>query len=251
MILALTQARLSSSRLPEKVLKLIGNETILGLHLDRLKKSKLINKIVLATTSEPGADKLLAIAQSKGVESFQGNLNDVLDRFYQAAKFNQAKIIVRLTSDCPLIDANLVDDLIMKFLKNEVDYSSNCLNPTFPDGFDAEVFTFSALEKAWKESTLQSDREHVTPYIWRNSNLRSANIFKAFSVENSENFSRYRLTIDNQADYDLVKILVEKLGPDADWQTYTNYLITHPELMNLNQHLKRNAGYDKSLNEDE
>lgn len=250
MILALTQARISSTRLPQKVLKKLGSTSVLELHLSRIKKSKLINKVVLATTQEPGVESLLTIAENCGVNSFQGNLNDVLDRFYQAAKFHQAKIVVRLTSDCPLIDANLVDQLIERFLASGADYASNCLNPTYPDGFDAEVFTFKALEKAWLEARLTSEREHVTPFIWGNSDLKGGKLFRAFSLENNVNLSQFRLTLDNQEDYELLQTLVDKLGTNQDWKTYTQYLIDHPEVFKMNNHLKRNSGYDQSLKED-
>lgn len=250
MIIAITQARLSSTRLPEKVLKPLTGDTVLGIHLKRLKKSKLINKIVVATAKEPGNEKLIQEAKQNHVEVFEGNLHDVLDRFYQTAKFYQAKIIVRLTSDCPLIDAELIDELIKKFLESGADYASNCLVPTYPDGFDAEVFSFNALEKAWKEATLTSDREHVTPYLWRNSNLKEGKLFKAVNLANPNDFSQYRLTLDNQEDYQLLTNLTKELGTDKSWKTYTDYLISHPEILKINEHLKRNSGYDKSLKED-
>jgi spore coat polysaccharide biosynthesis protein SpsF (cytidylyltransferase family) len=250
MILALTQARLSSSRLPQKVLKTLGRNTVLGLHLKRLKESKLIDHLMLATTHEEGNEKLIKIASENNVESFQGSLNDVLDRFYQAAKIQKPDVIVRLTSDCPLVDAILVDQLIEAFSQSGVDYASNCFDPTFPDGFDAEVFTFKALERAWKDASLNSDREHVTPYIWRNSNLVGGTIFKGLSFKNNEDLSRFRLTLDNSEDYLLLSQLVDKFGDDKDWKTYTEILISNPNLFTINSHIERNAGYVKSIKEE-
>lgn len=244
MILAITQARLSSSRLPEKVLKILGTKTVLGLHLERLKKSKLIDKLVVATTAEAGNEKLISIINEQQVDFFQGSLNDVLDRFYQTAKLFRPDYIVRLTSDCPLIDAGLVDELIEKFLKSGADYGSNCVNPTYPDGFDAEIFSFKALEKAWLEAKLNSDREHVTPYIKKHTSK------VLFSLENRFDLSHYRLTLDNEEDYLLLTALVKELGDKETWETYTDYLIKHPELTKINKHLERNEGLTKSLKED-
>lgn len=244
MILAITQARVSSSRLPQKVLKKLGDKTVLGLHLERLKKSRKINKLVVATTFEKDIEPLLGIVRDSGVDFVQGSLDDVLDRFYQTAKKYSPDYVVRLTSDCPLIDPKLLDEMIEKFLKSGADYGSNCFKPTYPDGFDAEIFSFKVLEKAWKEATLKSDREHVTTYIRKHS------IDKIFSLENSENYSQYRLTLDNEEDYQLLQTLVRTIGTDKDWKTYTDYLIKHPELTKVNEHIKRNEGLTKSLNED-
>ena len=176
-IIAITQARVSSSRFPSKILNTINGESLLEIHLKRILKSKLISQLIVATTKEEGVDKIINIATKCNVNYFQGNLNNVLDRFYQSVKNKKANYIVRLTSDCPLIDAELIDKVIRYTIDKNLDYCSTGLEEIFPDGQDVEVFKFSALEKAWKEATLNSDKEHVTPYIHKNSTYRNKSMF--------------------------------------------------------------------------
>lgn len=243
-ILAITQARFSSSRLPGKVLKTLGDATVLDLHLKRIKKSKLINQFVVATTDEPESKEIDLIAQRNDFGCFHGSLEDVLDRFYQAAKVIQPDYIVRLTSDCPLIDSFYIDDLIEKFLDKKVDYAANCLNPTLPDGMDAEIFTFAALETAWKEAMKKSEREHVTPFI------RDCGKFLIESVEYPLELGKFRLTLDTQEDYELIKKLVAQIGEDGTTQEYIQCLIKNPEWLEINSKFKRNEGYTKSIKGD-
>lgn len=243
-IVAITQARFSSSRLPGKILKPLGNSTVLDLHLKRIKKSQLIDHFVVATTNESESREIELIATRNNFACFHGSLDDVLDRFYQAAKDFQADYVVRLTSDCPLIDSFYIDDLIKKCLEEKVDYAANCLNPTLPDGMDAEVFSFKALEAAWKESTKNSEREHVTPYI------RNCGKFKIFSVEYPLDLGKFRLTLDTQEDYELIKKLVDKIGENASTQEYIQCLIKNPEWVKINSKYERNEGLKKSLQED-
>ena len=164
-VLLITQARIGSTRFPGKVTKMIGNTTLLGLHLQRVKESKKVTDWIVATTYENGVEQIIDIANNAGVKVYQGELNDVLDRFYQAALPYQPDYVVRVTSDCPLVDAHLIDEVIDLTIRNEADYGANILKEEFPDGQDVEVFTFKALEKAWNEAKLSSEREHVTPYI--------------------------------------------------------------------------------------
>lgn len=249
-ILAITQARVASTRLPEKVLKTIGGKSLLEIHLHRILKSKLISKLIVATTKEADADKIIDIADKLGVESFQGSMDDVLERFYFAALPEKPDYVVRLTSDCPLIDPVEIDKVIAGFCAGKYDYCKNALEPTFPDGIDAEIFTFAALEKAYKEATLKSDREHVTTYIWRNSSVMGGNIFKSLSIKNPEDFSQYRLTVDTQEDFDLIEKLITNLGIDKGWREYIDYLEMHPDLLKINSKFERNEGYLQSLIKD-
>ena len=249
-IIAITQARIGSARLPEKVLKTINGKTLLEIHLRRILKSKLISKLIVATTVENDAEKIVSIADKLGVESFRGSVDDVLERFYLASLADNADYIVRLTSDCPLIDPVEIDRVIEKCFDNEYDYISNILDPTMPDGMDVEVFKFSALKKAHQEAILKSDREHVTPYIWRNSSAKSGNIFKSLSIKNSDDFSKYRLTVDTIEDFILIKNLIDNLGVDKGWRDYVNYLDKNPELIDINSGYERNEGLKKSLAQD-
>lgn len=249
-ILAITQARVGSTRLPEKVLKTIAGQTLLEIHLRRVLKSKLINKLKVATTTELNADKIVAIAGKLGVESYRGSLDDVLERFYLAALPENPDYVVRLTADCPLIDPLEIDKVIASCLSGQYDYASNTLEPTFPDGLDVEVFKFSALAQAYRESTLKSDHEHVTPYIWRNSSVKGGIIFESLSLKYQADFSKYRLTVDTGEDFSLIENLITNLGVDQSWQNYVSYLDQHPELLKLNSQFERNEGYQKSLRQD-
>lgn len=242
--MAITQARFSSSRLPGKVLKPLGTGTVLDLHLKRIKKSKLINQFVVATTNEPQSSEIEAIAKKNNFACLRGSLDDVLDRFYQAAKETRPDYIVRLTSDCPLIDPFYVDDLIKKFLDKKVDYAANCLNPTLPDGMDAEIFSFNALETAWKEAEKISEREHVTPFI------RDCGKFKIESVEYPLDFGKFRLTLDTHEDYELISKLVSEIGEGARMEDYIQCLMKNPEWLKINSKYERNEGLKKSLQED-
>jgi spore coat polysaccharide biosynthesis protein SpsF len=249
-ILAITQARYGSSRLPGKVLKEINGQPLLELHLKRIMRSKLISKLKVATTNEPDANKIEACCKLLNVPVYKGSLEDVLERFYFTAKDENPGLIVRLTSDCPLIDPVVIDNVINYALENDCDYASNTLNPTFPDGIDVEVFKFSALEKAFLEATLRSDREHVTPYIWRNSSFKGGSLFKSVSFENHIDYSSFRLTVDKQEDFLVIEKLIIELGSDHSWQEYIEYLNSHSEIESLNKHFVRNEGYQKSLIED-
>jgi spore coat polysaccharide biosynthesis protein SpsF len=176
-IVLITQARIGSTRFPNKVTMPLGTSTLLGVHLERVKKAKMVTACVVATTNEDGVNVITGIAQHSGVSVYQGNLNDVLDRFYQAALPFKPDYVVRVTSDCPLLDANLIDAVIELTIKEKADYGANILIEEFPDGQDVEVFTFSALQKAWEEAVLPSEREHVTPYIRNNSSVKGGGDF--------------------------------------------------------------------------
>lgn len=249
-IIAITQARIGSTRFPEKILKKIGSKTILDIHLNRVLKSKRISKLIVATTFEKGVSQILDIAKNNNVAYYQGDTNNVLDRYYQAASKENPDFVVRLTSDCPLIDAKLIDEVIDYAVKNDLDYCSNCLIENYPDGQDIEIFKFSALKKTWLKATLPSEKEHVSSYIYKNSTFKGNNIFKAENYcDITESFKNIRLTVDEKPDFVVVEQLVENLGIDATWQEYTNYYIEN-NIAKLNADIIRNEGYLKSLKKD-
>lgn len=248
-IIALTQARVGSSRLPAKVLKTIKGESLLEIHLNRILKSELISELIVATTKEDGVEKILNIADKCNVNYFQGDLNNVLDRFYQAVKDKKADYIVRLTSDCPLIDAKLIDEVIQYTIEKELDYCSTGLEEVFPDGQDIEVLKFSALEKAWKEATLNSEKEHVTPYIHKNSTYRGNKMFKSEMYPCNTNYSHVRLTVDEPKDFEVVEKIVNKLGTQCTWLEYTSYYL-ESGIHKINGAIIRNEGAIKSLKND-
>jgi spore coat polysaccharide biosynthesis protein SpsF len=249
-ILAITQARIGSTRLSEKILKTINGVSLLEMHLTRIQQSKLISKVKVATTTETDSNKIVNVCHKLGIEVHKGSLNNVLDRFYETAVPERPDWVVRLTSDCPLIDAIEIDKVIQFAIDKDLDYASNTLTPTFPDGIDIEVFKFSALEKAWKEAKITSELEHVTPYIWKNSTYKGGDLFKSDCVMNSIDYSAIRLTVDNIEDFQVIEALVEFIGTNKPWMEYVELLDNHPEIKKINNHLSRNEGYEKSINKD-
>ena len=189
-VIALVQARLGSVRLPEKVLRQIADKPLIELLLTRLSCSTEIDQIVVATSEEPLDNKLQLFVESLGFQCSRGSEKDVLKRFYESAKSFNADIVVRITGDCPLIDARLVDQCIQGFKDANVDYFSNIDPTTFPDGLDVEVMSFIALERAHLEAVSSLDREHVTTYI------RNTDSFLKSSIQYSQDLSNVRLTVD-------------------------------------------------------
>lgn len=249
-VLAITQARSGSTRLPNKILMDIAGESLLAIHINRIKKSSKIDELLIATTVANEDDAIVNIAKENHLPYYQGSIANVLDRFYQAAKELKPKWVVRLTSDCPLIDSKLIDDVVEYAIKNNNDYCSNTLNPTFPDGMDIEVFKFSALEKAWNEAELDSEKEHVTPYIHKNSTFNGNNLFTSSSYENETDYGSVRLTVDEPSDFEVIKHIIENLGTNKGWEEYANYYLSNNDIKNINSGISRNEGYKQSLNQD-
>ncbi len=239
MITAIIQARMGSSRLPGKSLMKISGKTLIWHVVNRVRFSRYINKIVLATSNRSIDEPLLREAERIGISSYAGDENDVLDRFYQASKLYQAEIIIRITGDCPLLDPHIIDKNIEKYLEYHFDYVHSGLS--FPDGIgDCEVFSMDALEIAW-EKTSGSDREHVTPYIWKNPT-----IFDIGIVENEEDLSRYILSVDQIEQFDAVTKIYEKLY-DPLKNNYFNmkdiidYIDTETMIYDLTKNIERRS----------
>ena len=245
----ITQARLGSTRLPGKILKKINDESLLEIHLKRLNECNNVSKIIVATTDKPEDKVIYDYAIDLGFNSFRGSERDVLDRFYQAVRNEKPDWIVRVTSDCPLIDPFLVDKLIKFAHNNNRDYCSNTLIENYPDGQDIEVFKFSALESAWKNANLPSEREHVTPYIRNNSDFNGRSLFSAINFDCPNDYSMIRMTVDESRDFDLIKILINDLGTDKTWLEYTNHIIKN-DLNKINNSIIRNEGFLKSIKND-
>ena len=247
MVVAIVQARMSSSRLPDKVLKNILGKPAIGYLFERLKFSGHIHKIILATSVNPENDRLCDYIRSLGFDVFRGSEDDVLERYYLAAKKYAADTIVRITGDCPLIDPQLCDQLIDEFLKQKVDYAY--LSPAFAEGLDCEVLTFSAIEKCYQNAQLISEREHVTRYI-----INHKDRFKIFELNNTQDHSRYRIVLDEPQDFQMLTILFENyygaLHPRGNFLNIKEYLDAHPELIAMNAHVIRNEGILKSLQND-
>ena len=248
-VVIVTQARIGSTRFPKKIIQKLGGKTLIDHHLDRLLMVINKDKVIVATTKEPGIEELIDLLRQKRVFFYQGSTENVLDRFFHAVKDENPDYVVRVTSDCPLIDPKLIEELIAFTIKNELDYGSNILRELFPDGQDIEVFRFSALNRAYNEATLNSDKEHVTPYIRRNSSFLGGELFKSDNYECKNDFNGVRMTVDEKSDLEACEIMVSKLGDDAGWKAYTDFIINNQELF-TNQKIKRNEGFEKSLKND-
>ncbi|MGB5158669.1 aminotransferase class III-fold pyridoxal phosphate-dependent enzyme [Desulfobacterium sp. N47] len=248
MILSILQARCSSTRLPGKVMKPILGVPMLIHQLRRVLESKRIDKLIVATSIDSSDDAIEQVCLAEGIDCFRGSLDDVLDRFYQLTRSWQPSHVVRLTGDCPLIDPNIIDAVIKFCLDGNYDYATNALSPTFPDGLDVEVFLLSALEEAWKEATLPSQREHVTPFIHQHPER-----YRIGHYQNTEDLSHLRWTVDEQEDFELINKIYNELYPvKPDFRTsdILNLLKQKPDWSNINQQFKRNEGLKKSRNED-
>jgi spore coat polysaccharide biosynthesis protein SpsF len=245
-VLLITQARMGSTRLPGKIFKKIGNKTLLQIHLERICKANLVDKILVATTKNTDDIQVYDWAIKNNFLAFRGSEEDVLDRFYQAAKIYSPKWVVRVTSDCPLIDSRLIDRIIKTASEKQVDYCSNVIVENFPDGQDVEVFSFNALEKAWKLAELKSDREHVTSFIRNNIFGKGHSMFSYCSIESDKNYSKIRLTVDEEKDYIMISKLIEAVGFESTWEEYVNFALLN-DLVLINGDIVRNEGYIKSI----
>jgi len=239
---------MSSTRLPGKVLMKVNGNSLLNIHVKRVSKSKLVKKHIIAISNNPSDDILEKYCIENNLNYFRGSEENVLDRFYQIVNKENPDIVVRLTADCPLIDSVIIDKCISLFLSDNVDYLSNTLSLSFPDGLDVEVIAANALKKTWSCAELKSDLEHVTPYIYKNSNFKGGKIFKAINFENENDTSNYRITVDEFDDFLLIEKLIINLGEDKRWQDYINYIECNKLFRNLKY--KRNEGYDNSLKND-
>ena len=246
--LAIIQARVSSTRLPNKVMLKLEDKTVLEHVIYRVKRSKLVTDVTVATSSNKKDSEIVSLCADIGIRVFCGSEDDVLDRYYRAAKQLSPDHITRITSDCPLIDPAVIDLVVGRHLKEDVDYTSNTIKPTFPDGVDVEIFTFKALEKAWENANLASEREHVTPYIRKHTE-----IFKTINVEYDRDLSDKRWTLDNKEDYEFIACLYKNLyekDQSFGLSETLQLLSKHPEFEQINKHITRNEGYEKSLKED-
>jgi len=247
MIGCIIQARMGSSRLPGKAMKKLNNEIpMLKFQLEQLKFSRYINKIIIATTTLENDNFIIDFCEQNNLEYFRGSSEDVLDRYYNCAKKFEFPIIVRITSDNPLIDPEIVDKVINEFLNSKCDYMTTEYPKTFPLGFAVEIFNFKSLEKAWKDSRLPSEREHVTPYLIKNKDL-----FEHKNYSYHQNISHLRCTVDTDDDFKLIEKIIKKI------ETRPIHLINvmelfqnEPRLIEMNNHIKHD-GYERSLKDDE
>ncbi|MFN5817049.1 MAG: aminotransferase class III-fold pyridoxal phosphate-dependent enzyme, partial [Pseudanabaena sp.] len=236
--LAIIQARMGSTRFPNKVMRQILGVPMVELLLHRLAKAKYVDRIVLATSIASNNQALVNHVKGLGYEVYQGSEDDVLDRYYQAACAIQPEIVVRITGDCPLVDPEIVDLAITTFKQANVDYLSNVSPPSYPDGLDVEVFSFQSLKQAWQSANKPHEREHVTPY------LRESGKFQLLGINHSEDQSDKRWTVDEPEDFEVIKNIFEYFAPrkDFSWLEVLKLQQNQPELFAANQRLIRNEG---------
>lgn len=242
-VIIITQARIGSSRFPGKVLMKINGISILSMHIKRIKKSTSYSQIIVATTHEDGVEEVLSIASHEKVQVFQGDVNDVLKRFYFAVKEESADYIVRVTSDCPLVDAAIIDECVNLCIDKRADFV--CTSESFPDGLDVEVFPFRLLQKANGKAVKNYEREHVTPWIREYAKSQGTYYEHVCNIR----YKNIRMTVDEKSDFETIQQLVNVFGIHKSGFVYSDYILNNPQFF-PNQHIQRNEGFIKSLNEE-
>jgi len=238
-IIAIIQARMRATRLPGKVLEDLAGQSMLVRVVNRTCLAKNLDAVVVGTTTQLNDDAIMYLCKTQGYPYFRGSEEDVLDRYYQAALAFKADVIVRITSDCPLIEPEIIDKVVNEFLfyYPEVDYVSNTLMRTFPRGLDVEVMSFDALEKAWQEDDNPAWREHVTPCIYHQPEK-----FKIRNVANDTDYSHMRWTVDTPDDLTFIRKIYEYFQrDDFTWKEVLHSLGIHPEWMEINRHIQQKA----------
>jgi spore coat polysaccharide biosynthesis protein SpsF len=243
----IVQARMSSTRLPGKVLLPLAGREVLAHVLDRLAFCKTLDEVVVATSSDASDDVLAHWCRTRNVPVFRGSLQDVLDRYYQCAKDNRATAVVRITADCPALDPTLVDEVVRGF--HAGGYDLYCLGGEFPDGLDCQVFSLSALERAWREAALSSEREHVGPYI-----VNHPEFFHLGSLDRFKGLAHHRWTLDEPRDLAFLESVFQRLQGSHSQpfltQDLLDLLTREPGLLRANAGIVRNEGLLKSLAND-
>ena len=235
---AIVQARMGSTRFPGKMMEIIGTQTLIEIVLSRLSRSKKIDQIIVATSKNSNNNKLIKFLKGKNYSIYQGSEKNVLQRYFQAAKEVNADTIVRITGDCPLTDAKLVDDCIEKYYSTNSDYLSNVVSASFPDGLDVEVFSFKSLKEANKLAKSIFDKEHVTPFI-RNAKANSIG-----SISYPLNYSDCRWSVDEPEDLELIRRIFKFFSPNIyfSWEKVLEMYKKYPEQFNVNSHINNNEG---------
>jgi spore coat polysaccharide biosynthesis protein SpsF len=239
------QARMSSSRLPGKVLKEIAGKAMLAWVVERSRGAKRVDEVVVATSVEPADDAIASFCEQMGFLVFRGNLYDVLDRFYQAAKWFQADVVVRLTADCPVIDPTVIDLVLERFFEARVDFAANRLPPpwrrTYPIGLDTEVCTFAGLERAWREAVEPYEREHVMPYFYDQEGR-----YKILLVDHEPDYGALRWTVDTPEDLELVRQIFAHFSGRVyfSWYEVIDLFTKNPEMAKINASVKAKMTQD-------
>jgi len=237
-VVAIIQAHMGSTRLRGKVLLDLAGEPMLARVVSRTRRAKTLDEVVVATTVQPADEASVRLCSERGWFCFRGSEEDVLDRYYRAAVAYKVDVVVRITSDCPLIEPEVVDRVVREFLERqpEVDYACNTLpRRTFPRGLDTEVMRFDVLEQAWRKDDNPAWREHVTPYIRRNPDL-----FRMHGIMNKVDYSYMRWTVDTPKDLAFARCIYNHFGHDRfSWREVLAVLEEHPEWLKINQHVQQ------------
>ncbi len=231
------QARMTSTRLPGKIMLPVAGKSLLEHQIGRVLKSKKISNIIIATTINSTDDVVVKLCENLNVNYFRGSENDVLGRYYYAAEKYKASNVIRITSDCPLYSPLILDEMLEKYENSDVDYLSNTLTRTYPRGLDTEIFTFKTLEKCFNESTEQIFREHVTSYIYKNPS-----IFKMKNYSGDVDNSYLRWTVDTAEDFELIKKIYDyflPLNPNFDYEDIMQAYQIYPEWKKINSHIEQ------------
>lgn len=233
---AIVQARMGSARLPGKVLMDIGGKTMLARVIGRLRRASLINELLIATTDTAADDAVVAECRKCSTPVSRGDEKDVLDRYFHAAQLSKAEIVVRITSDCPMIDPEITDKTITAFLESRPDYASNVMQRTYPRGLDTEVISMAALERAWRKAHKPYEREHVTPYIYEHPGE-----FKLLSVTGEQDHSSHRWTVDTSEDLEFVRAVYERFAfrEAFSWRDILDLVRREPKLNELNRFVQQ------------
>lgn len=250
MRLVIIQARMSSTRLPKKVMLDMNGEPVLKYVYDRVSQSKEIDKVVIATSTAISDRRIVEYCAEAGIQCFAGSESDVLDRFYQAAKhynLNEDDDVVRITADCPLIDPEIIDKVVSHHSKNKYDYTSNIVPPTYPDGLDVEVFTMKVLTETWQNALLQSEREHVTQYV-----IKRREHFNVGNIKSDIDYSGVRITLDEYEDFELIDKIysAHNYSKELSFDQIISYLDDNKDLGKINQHFSRNSSLVKQKEEE-
>lgn len=235
----ITQARMTSTRLPGKVLKEVLGKPLLEYHIERLRQVRLANDLIIATTTNDTDQPIIELCERLGVAYYRGSEEDVLSRYHETATKFRADVVVRVTSDCPLIDPGVIDEVISLYINNrdKYDYVSNTLQRTYPQGLDTEVFSRTALERAYKEARDQPEREHVTVHIYRRPEQ-----FRLANFNGAVDYSHHRWTVDTPEDFGLIRLVLQELYPvnnDFTWLDVLDLLNEHPEWVEINAAIKQ------------
>jgi len=246
-VVAIIQARMGSNRLPGKTLAQVEDHPMLWHVIQRVKRATLVDQVVVAAPTSSADDAIEEMCREIGVACYRGSENDVLDRFYHAARAEKAAQVVRITADCPLIDPEVIDRVVRRFQRGDLDYASNAMVRSYPDGLDTEIFSFSALERAWHEANKTSEREHVTPYL-RSEKFRTANV----ENDSASLYQHYRWTVDEAEDLEFIRAVYKAFREKENFgmKDVLELIEKNPGLEKMNSDIVSNRGYYKSLYED-